>query len=53
MSFFQYCDKLVGFIGLTNIIRHINVIYDLYKENKTIGEVADIFEKLKNDISKS
>ena len=47
MSFFQFCDKLQGFIGLTNIIRNIDVIYNLYKDHKTIGEVVDIFEKLK------
>jgi hypothetical protein len=46
MSFFQYCDKLVGFIGFANVLKNVERIYnEFYLPYKTVGECADALSK--------
>jgi hypothetical protein len=38
MSFWQYCDKLTGFVGFYGVLNNIMAVYEFYREYKTVGE---------------
>jgi hypothetical protein len=38
MSFWKYCEKVSGFIGMDETIKHIDNVYIFYLNYKTVEE---------------
>lgn len=44
MDFWKFCEKVSGCVGQKIVIQYCQLVYDMYMENKTVGEVAEAFK---------
>jgi len=54
MSFFKYCEKVSGFLGIKLVLDNIHVIHRNWAHNKTVSETVGnlMLEKLERNQEK-